>query len=248
MIRSRDTPKPAVLAALSGGILSLTLNRPEQLNAISKEMLTLLERELHRADVGEEIRVVTLTGAGRAFCSGGDLAELPMGSPLATYRMLSGAVARVMLALRSLRVPLIVGLNGVAVGGGASLALAGDVLIAADSAEMSFPWVKMGLVPDSGATALLRELVGTQQAKRLLLGSEKVGADALRELGVVAAIVPGDALPATVAELAERMASAPSAAVELTKNLIDQSGSFGRVLESEALAQAILSTLRASEG
>jgi len=241
--------EPSTLAVTrQAEILAITLSRAERLNAINAAMLVDLAAVLDRAARDPELRVLTITGAGRAFCAGGDLGELPLGSPADTYHRVSGLMATVMRQIRSLPIPVLVGLNGVAAGGGASLALAGDIVIAGQGARLVLPWVRMGLTPDWGITRFLPEIVGPSRAKQLLWTSATIDAEGMRTLGIASELVPDEDLAPTLAERAEELATAPRLPVWLTKRLIDdRSGDLASVLEAEARAQAVATAVLSPE-
>ncbi|MEZ0065158.1 2-(1,2-epoxy-1,2-dihydrophenyl)acetyl-CoA isomerase [Streptacidiphilus sp. MAP12-20] len=235
------------------GLLRLTLNRPEALNAVTAELRERLIAELEAASADPQIRVVVLTGAGRAFCSGADLSGGAGGERAAgdVARMLRRGVQRMVAAVLDCEKPVLCALNGVAAGVGVQLALACDLVVAAESASLVQVFAKRGLVPDGGAAWLLPRLVGPQRAKELLFFGEKVRAPDAERLGLVNRVVPADELEKTVADWAERLAAGPTRAYALTKALVNASLDVDRAtaFEAEATAQEINMTTRdAQEG
>ncbi|MEY9872254.1 2-(1,2-epoxy-1,2-dihydrophenyl)acetyl-CoA isomerase [Streptacidiphilus sp. MAP12-33] len=235
------------------GVRRLTLNRPEALNAVTAELRERLVAELEAASADRRVRVVVLTGAGRAFCSGADLSGGAGGERTAgdVARMLRTGVQRMVAAVLDCEKPVLCALNGVAAGVGVQLALACDLVLAAEEASLVQIFAKRGLVPDGGAAWLLPRLVGVQRAKELLFLGEKVRATEAERLGLVNRVVPGAELEKLVAEWAGRLAAGPTRAYALTKALVHASldGDRAASFAAEATAQEINMTTRdAQEG
>ena len=224
------------------GIAHVTLSRPAELNALSahsfEDMLDLL------AEIGrdEAVRVVVLTGDGRAFCAGGDLAEMKAGFQdnygFCRHMELAN---RFTVALAELPKPVIAAVNGVATGAGMNVALAADIAIASEGAKFSEIFGNVGLVSDVGGTYLLPRAVGRAKAKEIVMTYRMISAQEALELGIVARVVPKDALEATVQELAERIAQGPTFALALGKKLINRSFEVDlrTALDMECLAQSL---------
>src|SRR5205085_2785587 len=173
-----SNPMPTVLVSLDAGVLTITLNRPEKLNALNPEMHGGLRAALERAKDEPEIRALLLTGAGRGFCTGQDLAERDAGAaPIDLSVSLGSHYNPLVRRLRSLPKPIVCAVNGVAAGAGANLALACDLVIAARSASFVQAFSRLGLVPDSGGTFFLPRLVGTARAMGLALLAEPLTAE-----------------------------------------------------------------------
>jgi 2-(1,2-epoxy-1,2-dihydrophenyl)acetyl-CoA isomerase len=226
---------------VAGRVATITLDRPDALNALTVPMKTSLLAALREAGRAADVRAVVLTGAGRAFCAGQDLRErlAPDAPPLdIEIRERYNPIVR---AMRSLPKPIIAALNGVAAGAGASLALACDLRIAGRSASMTLAFGRVGLIPDSGATWLLPRLVGSALAAELALADRTLSADDLERVGLVSRVVEDGELAAAARELAERVAAGAPVAVALTKRALQQglTGSFESALEYEADAQAV---------
>lgn len=224
------------------GIAHVTLSRPKELNALSarsfEDMLDLL------AEIGrdEAVRVVVLTGDGRAFCAGGDLAEMKAGfqDNYGFCRHMELA-SRFTVALAELPKPVIAAVNGAATGAGMNVALAADIAVASERAKFAEIFGNVGLVPDVGGTYLLPRVVGRAKAKEIVMTYRMISAQEALELGIVARVVPEDALEATVHELAERIAQGPTFALALGKKLINRSFEVDlrTALDMEGLAQSL---------
>jgi 2-(1,2-epoxy-1,2-dihydrophenyl)acetyl-CoA isomerase len=230
-----------LLVEVDGPVATLTLDRPAALNALTVPVKVALREALESLAGDPSVRAVILTGAGRAFCAGQDLAEReqPDAAPLdVEVRERYNPIIR---ALRSMGQPVIAAVNGIAAGAGASLALACDLRIAAEEARFVLAFGRIGLVPDSGATWFLPRLVGPAKAAELaLLGDEVDAAEALR-LGLVSQVVPGDQLMTEARAMADRLAEGAPLALALTKTALDRSLTIGldEALEGEAKLQGI---------
>jgi 2-(1,2-epoxy-1,2-dihydrophenyl)acetyl-CoA isomerase len=223
-----------------GAILTITLNRPDVLNALNRAVHTGIHAGLTQAqDPG--VRAVVITGAGRGFCVGQDLQEFSSGAGDVAQNLRDN-YHRTVLAIRALEKPVIAAVNGAAAGAGMSLALACDARIAADSASFVPAFIKIGLVPDSGGTWLVRRLLGASRAFEWLTTGRRLSAEEAREWGLVSEVVPTDGLPARAREVAELFAAMPTRAVWQTKRLLDaaETSSFEEQLELEARTQAEL--------
>ena len=232
--------------ALDDGVATVTLDRPEKLNALTfdvyADLRDLLGELPHRGDA----RVLVLTGRGRGFCSGGDVAEIigelqrmPAAELLAFTRM-SGAVVK---AMRDCPLPIVAAVNGVAAGAGSVLALASDFRLLARSARFSFLFTRVGLAgADMGAAYLLPRLVGLGRATELLVLGDDVSADRALEIGLATQVVDDDELPAAAEALARRLADGPALAYSTTKVLLTRELDLdlAGAIETEALAQALL--------
>ena len=226
---------------VDGPIATLTLDRPAALNALTVPVKVALREALESLAADRGVRVVILTGAGRAFCAGQDLAERdePDAAPLEVeVRERYNPIIR---ALRSMGQPVIAAVNGVAAGAGASLAFACDLRIAAEDARFVLAFGRLGLVPDSGATWFLPRLVGPAKAAELALVGEQVDAAEALRLGLVSKVVPGDALMSEARALAERLAAGAPLAMSLTKGALQRSLTIDldEALDGEAKLQGI---------
>jgi 2-(1,2-epoxy-1,2-dihydrophenyl)acetyl-CoA isomerase len=226
---------------VDGSVATLTLDRPEALNALTVPMKIALREALEAIAADRTVRAVILTGAGRAFCAGQDLAERdqPNAAPLDVE--LRERYNPIIRAIRSMGQPVIAAVNGVAAGAGASLAFACDLRIAAEEARFVLAFGRIGLVPDSGATWFLPRLVGPAKAAELaLVGDSMDAAEALR-LGLVSRVVPGDQLLMEARAIADRVAEGAPLAIALTKEALQRSLTIdlGEALEGEAKLQGI---------
>ena len=231
-----------VAVAFDGPVGTITLNRPDKLNAFTVEMVDECADALAMLSGSAVIRCIVITGAGRAFCAGADVgtlrAILAAQDERAGRRIVDGARA-IHALIRGAPQPVIASLNGVAAGGGANLALGCDLRIAADTAKIGQVFAKLGLVPDWGGTFFLPRLVGAARALELFLGADLVAADRLAELGLVNRVVPAHALADATMAWARQIAAAPPGAVRRIKAAVYQSerASLEQMLDWELEAQ-----------
>jgi len=227
------------------GVARIVLNRPQVLNVFDDELGGLLRDRVAEAGADSEARCIVITGAGRAFSAGEDLAALAeryeAGRPPDLGQILTQRYNPLIKELRAAPKPVVAGLNGVAAGAGASLALACDLRIASERASLSFPFAKVGLVPDSGATWFLARMLGTARAWELALSGRSVSSAEALELGLVQEVVAADELEARLRVVAAELAHGPTTAQALTKGLIEAavSHTLDEQLEAEALAQEV---------
>jgi 2-(1,2-epoxy-1,2-dihydrophenyl)acetyl-CoA isomerase len=227
-----------VEAVRDGGVLTITLNRPDVLNAFNAAMHAALAEALKEAR-DPAVRAVVLTGAGRGFCVGQDLTEFREAPGDIGDRLRSSYHPNV-LAIRALEKPVIAAVNGPAAGAGLSVALACDLRIAADSASFVPAFVGIGLVPDSGGTFFATRLLGYARAFEWLTSNHKLTAAEAHAWGLVAGVVEADQLAERAAELARTYADAPTRAIGMTKRLLDrvQAATLEDQLEWEAHLQS----------
>ncbi|HLI52626.1 MAG TPA: enoyl-CoA hydratase-related protein [Thermomicrobiaceae bacterium] len=233
---------------LSGGVLTLRLNRPEAMNAITGEMLTELADQVAAAGSDREARVVVITGTGKAFCAGQDLKELP---EEVSFQEVLERYNRVVLGIAELDKPVIAGINGAAAGAGLSLALACDLRVAAESASLVTAFSAVGLTADSGMSYTLPRLVGWGKAYELLVLSPRLTAGDALGLGLVNQVATDDTFPDTLRSLAERLATGPTRAFGFLKRALQTSanGSLREVLNQESNLQELAGRTRdAHEG
>jgi 2-(1,2-epoxy-1,2-dihydrophenyl)acetyl-CoA isomerase len=235
--RSAESATP-VLIARKNGVATITLNRPERLNAIDGALGHALVEALHRAAQDAEIRAVVLTGAGRGFCSGGDLGLLREAREHQAVEKLEGLLRsgkQIVLAIASMPKPVIAAVNGPAAGAGCNLALACEICIASDSATFTQSFAKLGLFPDFGATYFLPRLVGVARAAELLYTAETLDATEALRLGLVSRVVPQDRLAEEAAAIAGRLAAAPPLVLRGIKQALftDNRKALEQALEEE---------------
>jgi 2-(1,2-epoxy-1,2-dihydrophenyl)acetyl-CoA isomerase len=221
------------------GVVRLTLNRPEKKNAINRTMFDELLAVFREVNDSTTDRVLVITGAGDAFCSGADLADRA-GDPRHLLQRLHW-VADIALALHRIPKPVIAQVNGVAVGAGMNLALGCDLILAADTARFSEIFARRGLSIDFGGSWLLPRLVGLHRAKELAFFGDIVSAKEAAELGLVNRVVPAGELAALTAEWADRLAAGPPLALAMTKRLLGNAFSMtmDEALEAEGWAQTV---------
>ena len=227
-------------------VATITLDRPEALNSLTVPLKQELLSALTASARDPAVRVLVLTGSGRAFCAGQDLRERlePDAAPLAVeVRERYNPIVRAMVGLEK---PIIGAINGVAAGAGASLAFACDIRLAADTASFVLGFGRVGLVPDSGASWLLPRLVGASKAIELALTNDPLSASDAERFGLVARVVPLDELPATAQELATRLAAGAPRALGLTKRGMRRAleANLEETLEYEADLQGIAGRTR----
>jgi len=220
-----------------GSVLTITLNRPDVLNALNSSVHQGIFDALERAQ-HPSVRAVVITGAGRGFCVGQDLQEFSSGAGDVADNLRRN-YHRNVLAIRALQKPVIAAVNGAAAGAGMSLALACDVRIAADSASFVPAFIKIGLVPDSGATWLARRLLGTARAFEWLTTGRRLSAEEARDWGLVSEVVAADHFAERAQEVAQLFAAMPTRAVWHSKRLLDaaETTTFAEQLELEAVTQ-----------
>jgi 2-(1,2-epoxy-1,2-dihydrophenyl)acetyl-CoA isomerase len=224
-----DVPE-TIRVETAEGVSTITLNRPDSLNALNGPMRRDLLAALKAAGRDEAVRAVVITGAGRGFCSGADLRG---GEGERHFRkVLTDEYNPLIRAIRDLPKPVIAAVNGVAAGAGVSLALACDLVYAAEEARFIQAFVKIGLVPDSGSTRTLVRALGRHRAAQLIFTGEPLGAAEAQAAGLVTRVVPSAELEATVRQAATRLAASPTRAVAYSKRLINAA-------EDEALEETL---------
>lgn len=212
-----------ILTELTGGVFTITLNRPDVFNAFNEQLTTDLQEALREAGKNDAIRVVVLTGAGKAFCSGQDLKDAPSGGGQRSLRdSLERRYNPLIRAMRKLPKPIIASVNGVAAGAGASLALACDYRIMSETAKLIEVFVRIGLVPDSGSSWFLVKNVGVAKAFELAATGEDIPAAKALELSLANKVVPLDQLEAETRKIAETFASGPTKAYGYIKRMMDR--------------------------
>ena len=222
------------------GVLTLTLNRPDRLNSFNEPMQQALMAGLDRAADDAAVRAVVLTGAGRGFCAGQDLAEVTPGQDLG--HTLETRFNPLIRAVRALPKPVLCAVHGVAAGAGANLAFACDIVIAAQSARFLQAFVKIGLIPDAGGTWLLPRLAGDARGRAMAMLGEPVGAPQAEAWGLIWRAVPDDTLTAESIRIATQLAALPTEAMRLIKqafaasatHTLDQQLDLERDLQREA--------------
>jgi 2-(1,2-epoxy-1,2-dihydrophenyl)acetyl-CoA isomerase len=212
-----------LLIDANDGVATLTLNRPDKLNAMNRELSSELVAALKSLATDDTIRAIILTGAGRAFCAGQDLAEaIPQGAETPDLGAIVRAVyTPVIRGIRTIEKPVVAAVNGIAAGAGAQLALLCDIVVASPAASFVWSFTKIGVIPDTGGTFLLPRMVGLQRASALTMLHDKVSAEQAREWGLVYKV--GDPVTETAKEIANQLAKQPTRALGLTKRGFNQS-------------------------
>ncbi len=218
-----------LLIEKAGKVATITLNRPDRLNAVGGGMHEELEDVFGRINHDGEVNAIILTGAGRAFCAGGDIQDMadrpPAGAsdgPPAIAPTFSRGPRRLILNLLEVEAPVIVALNGDAVGFGATLALFGDIIVAAETARIGDTHARMGLVAGDGGAVIWPLLVGVHRAKEHLMLGDLIPAPEAERIGLVNHVVPADEVLPKARELAERLANGPTWAIRWTKASINK--------------------------
>lgn len=213
----------SILFEIRDQIAFITLNRPDKLNSFTREMALLLQARLDECASLHEVRAVYITGAGKAFCAGQDLAEVtdPNGTGLA--KVLKEQYNPIVTRIRNLPKPVVAAVNGVAAGAGANLALCCDIVVAKKSASFIQAFSKIGLIPDAGGTWFLPRLVGWQKAAGIAFLSDKIPAEAAEKMGMVYTVYPDDEFTGASQALAAALAEMPTQALALTKHALNYS-------------------------
>jgi 2-(1,2-epoxy-1,2-dihydrophenyl)acetyl-CoA isomerase len=223
---------------ISEGIATLTLDRPEKVNALSTEMYDLLHDYSHQLSADPEVRAIVLTGSGKGFCSGGDIGNMAQ-TDLTGSRARSKSRHRTFLALAAIEKPVIAAVHGPVYGIGTSLMFACDLIIAAQSTTMALSFKRVGVVPDGGSIFFLAQYLGIAKAKELVYTGRKVGADELAALNIALKVVPDAALQAEARALAAEMAASATWMLGLTKKMFQfmYTPTLEQLLDYEALMQ-----------
>lgn len=211
--------------AVEGPLATITLNRPERMNAFTWEMVDAWAAALLEAQADEKVHVIIVTGAGRAFCSGGDIQGMGQRqerTPLMRKTELAGHVHRIPLALESVDKPVIAAINGAATGAGLDLALQCDLRFAAASARLGETYVRVGLVPGAGGTWFLPRLVGTAKALELFWTGDLIDAAEAERIGMINKVLPDEGLMSHVKGVAEKIAQGPQLSVRFIKRAVHQ--------------------------
>jgi 2-(1,2-epoxy-1,2-dihydrophenyl)acetyl-CoA isomerase len=211
---------------IDDGIAVLTLNRPDKLNSFTRAMHLEVRDALDKVQADRSVRVLVLTGAGRGFCAGQDLSDRavePGSASVDLGESVEQFYAPLVLALRSLPMPVICAVNGVAAGAGANLALACDIVLAAKSASFIEAFCKLGLIPDTGGTWHLPRLIGMARATGLAMLGEKLSADKAEQWGLIWRAVPDESLMDEAMDMARHFASAPTKGLAFTKKALQAS-------------------------
>jgi 2-(1,2-epoxy-1,2-dihydrophenyl)acetyl-CoA isomerase len=244
-------PYETLLYEVDQSVATITLNRPEVLNAVTPRMIEELQAVLNTVAEDASVRAVVLTGAGRGFCSGADLkarqrvqpSEAPTDASQVGAERLRHTYNPLILAIRTIEKPFIASVNGVAAGAGCNLALACDIVLASDAARFGNVFARIGLIPDCGGHFFLPRLVGFHKAAELMFTGDIIDAHEAERLGLINRVVPHAELAKQTRELAERLARGPTRAIGLCKRTLNvgTSSDLATVLDAEAEGQGLAS-------
>jgi len=212
----------SILFEIRNHVAVITLNRPDKLNSFNREMALELQRVLDECN-SKEVRAVYITGAGKAFCAGQDLAEVVAPDAPGFNQILSEHYNPIVIRLRNLARPIVAAVNGVAAGAGANMALCCDIVVASESASFIQAFSKIGLIPDTAGTYVLPRLIGMQKATALMMLGEKVSASAAAQMGMIYKVFPDADFATESFKLAETLANMPTRALAFTKHLLTES-------------------------
>jgi 2-(1,2-epoxy-1,2-dihydrophenyl)acetyl-CoA isomerase len=231
-----------VLEKHEDGVATLTLNRPDKLNALSTDLAVAFNETLGRIGTDENIHAVVLIGAGRAFCAGGDLAEIWKGrqeNNIANLEPLLRAGMQAVLKIRTMRQPVIAAINGAAAGAGMNIALAADIRFASEAALFGQNFAKVGLFPDYGGTFFLPQLIGPARAAEMFYTGDMIDAKTALQLGLVNRLVPADKLESEAKAFAKIIAHGPRTASRALKQVLfgNQRAELTKALEYEVEEQ-----------
>lgn len=205
------------------GVMMITLNRPEKFNSFIREMALELQYLLDNAEADEEVRVVLITGAGKAFCAGQDLAEASDPNGPGINKIVSEHYNPIITRIRNLSKPVVAAVNGVAAGAGANIALACDIVVAGESASFIQAFSKIGLIPDSGGTWFLPRIIGFQKASALMFLGDKISAVEAERIGMIYKVIEDEHLQEEALKICNILATMPTRAFALTKQALNLS-------------------------
>ncbi|QJX48104.1 2-(1,2-epoxy-1,2-dihydrophenyl)acetyl-CoA isomerase [Hymenobacter taeanensis] len=221
---------------IEAGVATLTLNRPDVFNSVNKPLALALQQYLRECQQNPEVRAVLLTGTGKAFCAGQDLAEITGPDSPEVAEIVEKHYNPIVQLIRELDKPVVAAVNGVAAGAGANLALACDIVVAKESASFIQAFSKIGLIPDSGGTYFLPRLIGLQRAAALMFTGDKVSAQEAVQMGMIYKAFPDESFDTEVAALVSKLAAMPTKGLAYTKQLLNTT--FGNDLTQQLRAEA----------
>jgi 2-(1,2-epoxy-1,2-dihydrophenyl)acetyl-CoA isomerase len=232
-----------LLVKNQNGIMELTLNRPDRLNAFSQEMIDGLKKALVEAKHNDDIRVITLSGAGRSFSAGGDVKGMGNGSPTEVYEHI-GLLNELILQMTNLEKPIIAVVHGFCAGAAVCLAMACDQIVASEESQFVLSFSKVGLISDGGGLFFLPRTLGMFRAKELLFNAEPINAKKAQSWGMVNFVYPTDELQEKAMAYAEKLANGPSLAYGFIKKIAGRAltADLKDILEAERTTQSIVAT------
>ena len=230
----------SILKNIENGVLTLKLNRPSVFNSFNREMALELQEALKEGETNTEVRAIIITGEGKAFCAGQDLAEATDPNGPALQTIVKDHYNPIIELIRSIEKPIIAGVNGVAAGAGANIALACDITIAKESASFIQAFSKIGLIPDSGGTFFLPRIIGTQKALALMMTGDKVSANDAEKMNMIYKVVSDEAFENELYKFANQIAKMPTKGLGLTKKAVN--ASFSNDLSTQLALEEVLQT------
>lgn len=230
----------SILFSVNNGVAHIKLNRPDKFNSFNREMALAMQDALKNAEADKNIRALYITGEGKAFCAGQDLSEAINPDGPGIQKIVREHYNPIITLIRQIEKPIVCGVNGVAAGAGANIALACDVVIAAKSASFIQAFSKIGLIPDSAGTFFLPRIIGFQRASALMMLGDKVNADDAFQMGMVYKVVADELLQEEALKVAEILAQMPTKGIGLTKRLLNESmfNNLENQLKREEVLQA----------
>jgi 2-(1,2-epoxy-1,2-dihydrophenyl)acetyl-CoA isomerase len=213
----------SILFEISEGVGYITLNRPDKLNSFNREMALHLQRVLDTCETSKEVRAVYITGAGKGFSAGQDLAEVVDPNGPGMNRILSEHYNPIVTRIRQLPKPVVAAVNGVAAGAGANMALCCDIVVASPQASFIQAFSKIGLIPDTGGTYFLPRLIGWQKASALMMLGEKVSAEEAERIGMIYKIIPETEFETQSRAIVQTLANMPTRGLAFTKMALNNS-------------------------
>lgn len=229
-----------IIVTILNGVCELKLNRPSVYNSFNQAMAFSLQKALDFAELNEEVRAIVITGEGKAFCAGQDLAEAMDPEGPALQSIVKDHYNPIIERIRAIEKPIIAAVNGVAAGAGANIALACDITIAKKSASFIQAFSKIGLIPDSGGTFFLPRIIGSQKALALMMTGDKISAEQADALNMIYKAVEDDAFETEVKSFSETIAALPTRGLGLTKKAVN--ASFNNTLTQQLALEEELQT------
>lgn len=212
-----------LIKSVENGVMKIILNRPDRFNAFNREMALALQEALFEAMRNEAVRAIYLSATGKAFCSGQDLKEAEDPTAIDLRATVRGHYNPIIEKMRTVEKPILVAVNGVAAGAGANIALAGDVVVAKESASFVQAFSKIGLIPDCGGTFFLPRMVGWGKASGLMMMADNISATEAERIGMIYKVIPDENFEAESLKMAQYLADMPTRAFSYTKLALNQS-------------------------
>jgi len=241
----------SILFEIKNNVAVITLNRPEKFNSFNREMALLLQQKLDECAQDENVRAIYLTGNGKAFCAGQDLAELTGENAIGIDKILSEHYNPIVSRIRLLNKPVVAAVNGVAAGAGANIALCCDVVVSTASASFIQAFSKIGLIPDSGGTYFLPRLIGFQKASALMMLGDKVNADEAEKMGMLYKVFADEQFAEASSAIAAVLAAMPTQGLAFTKQALNNSMNVSfesQLLKEDELQRKAAATEDYTEG